>query len=145
MKKLALLIVLTSILACGSTQEESSPFTFTEQEISEFKHGYLNKDASIFPFVLVVETSPNGSIIIEKPTTRNLHLLRSYGVVYIAILNEDGYVTDKKLIAGQRNMRGNNAVYINQVIAKTPFAKASKKGKREVVIPIALTYPLETY
>ena len=133
MKKLALLILLTSILGCASTQEEPSPFTFTEQEISEFKYGYLNKDSSIFPFVLVVETSPNGSIIIEKPTTTNLHLLRSYGVVYIMILNEDGYVTDKKLIAGQRNMRGNNAVYINQVIAKTPFEKPAKRGKERLL------------
>lgn len=145
MKIVVLSFVSLLLLGCASTEEETSPFTYTEQEISVVQNSYLNRDGSAFPFILVADGGPNGSLIMEKPNSVNLNLLRNYGVVYLAIANEEGYVLHKKLVAGQRNMRGNNAVFFNQIIAGIAFNKEDRNGNREFVIPIALKYPLETY
>ncbi|MBF7074570.1 hypothetical protein ISG33_14285 [Glaciecola sp. MH2013] len=144
--KIVVLSVLSFLLmACASNDEGISPFTFSEQEISRIQNGYINRDESVFPFILVADGGPNGSISMEKPNSGNLNYLRNYGVVYLAIVNERGRVIHKKLIAGQRNMRGNNAVFFNQIISNIPFNREGENQNREMVVPIALTYPLETY
>ena len=142
--KICILFLTFILVSCASTDEDSI-FTFSEKEISSFKQGYLNRNVATFPFVLVATTGPSGQITIEKPDSGNLNLLSKYGVLYLAIANEEGYVIHKKLIAGYKNMRGNNALFINQVVNKIQFNKEDRNGNREFVIPIALTYPLETF
>jgi hypothetical protein len=144
MRNLVLYSIIILFSGCSST-EDPSPFATTEDDISVFQTAYKNRDSNTFPFVLVAVAGPQGSLKIETPDSGNINLLRKYGVVYLVIANDKGRVIHKKLIAGYKNMRGNNAVFFNQIITSRLFNADERNNQREFVVPIALTYPLETY
>lgn len=149
MKKLLLVPILFSLFGCASTTEtdEIPGFAFNENEVSAYRTAYRDLDFEKFPFIIVADGGPSGDIIMENSNQANGILLKKHGVVFMALVDREGRVASKKLIAGYRNMRGNNAVYYNQVVSKMPFEKANDEDVdyREFVVPITLTYPLETF